>query len=58
MATFRNTTSLSQLFTDPRLRAAFSRAERDQGDAFAVPAERPRILTGGAVERVLELVEA
>ena len=58
MAASNNTTPLSSLFTDPDLRAAFWRAERDEGEAFAVPADRPRILTGGAAERRLELVEA
>lgn len=58
MATSQTTTPLSALFADPDVRAAFWRAERDQGDAFAIPAERPRILTGGAAERVRELVEA
>ena len=46
----------STMFADAKLRAVFARAERDQGEAFAVPAERPRNLTGGAAER-LELVE-
>lgn len=49
---------LSSLFSDPYVRAAFWRAERDQGETFAVPADRPRQLDGGAAERVLELVEA
>lgn len=58
MATSQNSTPLSSLFADPALRAAFRRAERDQGEAFSVPADRPRNLTGGAAERVRELVEA
>ena len=49
---------LSSLFADPILRSAFARAERDQGEAFAVPTDRPRVLTGGAAELVRELVEA
>ena len=48
---------LSSLFADPALRAAFLRAERDQGEAFAVPAYRPRNLIGGGAERVLEPME-
>lgn len=64
MATCTSTTSpapavpLSSLFTDPDVRAAFWRAERDQGDgeAFLVPAEpRPPVLRGSAA---LEIVEA
>ena len=46
---------LSSMFTDPFLRAAFARAERDQGEpapAVIVP-ERRRI--DGAAVRVLEL---
>jgi hypothetical protein len=34
---------LSSLFADPVIREAFSRAEQDQGKAFAVPARRPVI---------------
>jgi hypothetical protein len=44
---------LSNLFTDPVVRSAFERAERDGGDTFAVPAVPPRVLDGGAVERAL-----
>ena len=58
MATSNNTTQLSSLFTDPVLRAAFAAAERDGTAPLAVTVDRPRILTGGATERVLELVEA
>lgn len=53
----RQNITLSQMFTDPDVRAAFWRAERDAGTAFAVPADRPRTLTGGAAERVLEVVQ-
>lgn len=49
---------LSTIARDAKLRAFFERAERDNGDAFAVPTERPRNLTGGAAERVRETVEA
>jgi hypothetical protein len=41
---------LSSLFTDPRVRDAFRRAERDHGAAFAVPAPSPHLLGGGAAE--------
>jgi hypothetical protein len=34
---------LSSLFADPVIREAFSRAEQDQGKAFAVPARQPAI---------------
>jgi len=39
------------------VRAAFERAERDEGRAFCVPAERPRTLDGGAAERIPESTE-
>jgi hypothetical protein len=59
MATERNTRfPLSSLFTDPMLRAAFARAEQDGTAPLAVMVDRPRVLTGGAAERVLELVGA
>jgi hypothetical protein len=51
---------LSQLFSDPMLREAFRRAE-DEGSlppltvTFADPPDRPRLLQGGAAERVREL---
>jgi hypothetical protein len=51
----QNTTPLSAMFTDPTLRAAFERAERDGTAPLAVAADRPRILTGGGVA-VRELV--
>jgi hypothetical protein len=51
------TTKLSDLFTDPTVRAAFQRAERDYGAAFAIPNVPPRVLDGGAVESVLLLCE-
>lgn len=41
------TANLSELFTDPRLKAAFQRAEKDSGNAFAVPAPKAPVLTGG-----------
>lgn len=41
---------LSTMFLDPALRVAFSRAERDDGFAFAVAAPRAPVLTGGAVQ--------
>ena len=39
--------SLSSLFTDPVVVAAFRRAERDSGSAFAVPAPKSPVLPGG-----------
>jgi hypothetical protein len=39
---------LSSLFTNPALKAAFERAERDNGAALVVPAPREPQLTGGA----------
>lgn len=49
-----STIPLSRLFRDPKLRAVFERAERDNGAAFAVPAPKKPVLNGGAV-RLLEL---
>lgn len=49
-------TPLSQLFTDPDVRAAFWRAERDGTAPLAVQTDHPRILTGGAAVRQLEAV--
>ena len=43
-----STTKLSELFCDPFLRAAFARAERDSGNAFAINPPRPLNLAGGA----------
>ena len=54
MAT-HNLPRLSQFFTDPMVRDAFARAERDQGEpAPAVIVPEPRRIDGAAV-RVLEL---
>jgi hypothetical protein len=44
---------LSALFTNPAGKAAFERAERDNGCALVVPAPKPPVLTGG-VARALE----
>jgi hypothetical protein len=46
-------TRLSSLFTDPMVREAFARAERDldNGDCFAV-ADHPPRLDPGAAERM------
>ncbi len=49
---------LSDLFTDPVVRSAFERAERDGGHLFAVPAQPPRTLDGGAAELILMSAEA
>jgi hypothetical protein len=50
-----STTKLSDLIRDPIVRAAFQRAERDYGQSFVVPSDRPQVLNGGAAERVREL---
>jgi hypothetical protein len=44
------TTRLSERFTDPMVRSAFARAERDLGDDYLALAEQdhPRTLDGGA----------
>lgn len=44
---------LSSLFTNPALKAAFERAERDNGAALAGPAPKAPVLAGGAA-RALE----
>lgn len=45
---------LSSLFRDPKLRRAFERSERDNGDAFAVPAPKPVPAPGGAERTLVE----
>lgn len=40
--------TLSTLFRDPAVAAAFRRAERDNGEAFAVPAPVKPLLPHGA----------
>lgn len=52
--TSRNTL-LSSLISNPTVRAAFQRAERDYGRGFAVLNEPKRTLDGGAAECVREL---
>ena len=51
-------TTLSQHFTDPLVRSAFARAERDLGDDYPALAEvdHPRRLDGGAAERLCRSV--
>lgn len=44
-------TPLSSLIRDPAVRAAFERAERDNGQAFAVPTPRAPVLAGGAAQK-------
>lgn len=59
MADRPNTTTapLSSLIRDPAVRAAFERAERDSGQAFAIPTPRAPVLNGGAAQkREAELV--
>lgn len=41
-------TRLSSLFTDPAVKAAFERAERDNGAALTIPAPREPKFIGGA----------
>jgi hypothetical protein len=48
-------TRISALIKDPTVRAAFERAERDYGQTFAIPSDRPKVLVGGAAERVHEM---
>lgn len=43
---------LSSMFSNPALRAAFRRAEGDNGAAFAVPAPKHPVLTGGAAKQL------
>lgn len=45
---------LSSLFTNPAVKAAFERAERDNGCALVVPAPKKPVLAGGAA-KTLEL---
>lgn len=47
--------NLSELFRDPALRDAFARAERDGGNAFAVPASPRPVLTGGSANKLAEV---
>jgi hypothetical protein len=42
---------ISSLIRDPMVRAAFLRAERDNGQAFAVTTPRPPVLSGGAANK-------
>jgi hypothetical protein len=51
----KSSTKLSDLINDPVIRAAFQRAERDYGQSFAVPGDRPHALNGGAAEHVREM---
>jgi hypothetical protein len=55
-------TRLSRLFTNPAVKAAFERAERDKGAALAVPAPiGPRFIGGAGASlkwrRNLEVLE-
>jgi hypothetical protein len=45
---------ISSLFRNPALKAIFEKAERDNGAAFAIPAPKAPVLSGGAAVRVLE----
>ena len=49
---------LSSLIRDPMVRAAFERAERDNGAAFAVPCPPVRDLDGGNAEPIPQQDEA
>lgn len=48
----RHAAPLSSMFADPVVRAAFQRAERDNGAAFAIPAPNSPVLSGGAALEV------
>lgn len=43
-----NSIRLSSLFTNPAVKAAFERAERDNGAALTIPAPREPKFIGGA----------
>lgn len=43
---------LSALFSHPAVRAAFERAERDNGCALVVPAPKQPVLVGGAAKQL------
>jgi hypothetical protein len=45
---------LSALFSDALVADAFRRAERDNGDAFAIVPVRPLTLVGGATVEPME----
>lgn len=44
-------TPLSSLIRDPAVRAAFERAERDNGQAFAISTPHSPVLAGGAAQK-------
>jgi hypothetical protein len=44
-------TPISALIRDPSVAAAFRRAERDKGQAFAISAPRRPVLVGGAAQK-------
>ncbi|WP_170311450.1 hypothetical protein [Rhizobium oryzihabitans] len=46
--------NISALIKNPIVKAAFERAERDNGAAFAIPAPKAPVLTGGSA-KVLEV---
>jgi hypothetical protein len=46
-----NALPISSLIRDPAVRAAFERAERDQGQAFVVSTPRRPVLAGGAAQK-------
>lgn len=55
-ATSHSTTPpLSSLFIDPVVRHAFERAERDNGDTFAIPTAPGPVLTGGPAVALRDL---
>jgi hypothetical protein len=53
-----NRLQISLMIRDPFVRSAFERAERDGLAPDLVEVDRPRILDGGAAERVLAMAEA
>jgi hypothetical protein len=55
---FLNSVALSHLFRDPFVAAAFKAAEDDGLEPGPVHVDQPKVLDGGATERVLDMVEA
>ncbi|MNT96420.1 hypothetical protein D3C72_2385020 [compost metagenome] len=52
MTNYIDSIRLSSLFTNPTVKAAFERAERDNGCALVVPAPKAPVLIGGAARKL------